>query len=128
MKIEIAPEKGVLKVVATGEFSLEEAQRTFLEITDAVVDHKSNRVLFDGREIQGNIPFIERVLYGRFVAEKSRELQVGEDSIFPKFAYVLKVPILDSTRLGENAAQSRGMLVKAFDSLDEALEWLGLSE
>src|SRR5262245_36109905 len=42
-----------------------------------------------------------------------------------QFAYVLQAPVLDPQRLGEIVAVNRGMWVKAFDNLADALGWLG---
>ena len=42
----------------------------------------------------------------------------------PKFAYALKSPVLDAERFGEIVARNRGMKVKAFESVQEAMDWL----
>jgi hypothetical protein len=44
----------------------------------------------------------------------------------PQFAYLLIPPVGDPQRLGENAAVNRGMFVKVFEDLDDALKWLGI--
>ena len=48
---------GLLNVVAGGEFSLEDAKQAFLEMLGAVVRHKAERILPDGR---GNPKDMER--------------------------------------------------------------------
>jgi hypothetical protein len=68
MRLDIHPRVDLLEVAATGEFSLEEAQRTFLELMEAVVFHKTDRVFFDSRSITGNPTTIERFYYGAFAA------------------------------------------------------------
>jgi len=129
MILTIIPEAGFLRAVVTGEFSLEEAQRTFLDIVDAVAKHQTDKILFDGREIVGEPHAIERFYYGEFTAEMCHKyLYKAEHRIVPMFAYLLKEPVLDPRRFGETVAGNRGMVVKAFDSLDEAQEWLGLTD
>ncbi|MBM4029921.1 MAG: hypothetical protein FJ280_31655 [Planctomycetes bacterium] len=123
MKVEIYPESDFLRTDVSGKFSLKEAKRTFLEILDAVTRYKVNKVLFDGRRIVGNPQTMERFYYGEFVAEAWR----GALPLVPKFAYVLEYPVLDPARFGETVAVNRGMIVKAFDNLDDALGWLGIS-
>jgi len=123
MKLEIHPESGFLRTDVSGEFSLEEAKRTFLEILDAVTRYKVNKVLFDGRRIAGNPQPMERFYYGEFVAEAWR----GVLPQVPTFAYVLEHPVIDPERFGETVARNRGMIVKAFDDLEDALGWLGKS-
>lgn len=125
MLLEIHPESGFLSVVATGQFSLEEAKRTFLQILEAISISKSTKVLVDGRELMGEPEFIERFYYGKFAAQKTANF--SGVSPLTLFAYVLKEPIRDPKRFGENVAVNRGMRVKVFDTPDEALRWLGIT-
>ena len=69
MNIETCPELDFLRVNATGNFSLEEAKRTFLEMLEAVARHKVKKVLFDGRRLTGEPKVMERFYYGEFVAQ-----------------------------------------------------------
>jgi hypothetical protein len=126
MSIAMSAGSGLLRVVARGEFSLPGAQRTFLEMLDAVVRHKAEKALFDGRELEGDPGTIQRFLYGEFAAEAVARY-VREHGIprAPQFAYVLQEPLLDPQRFGETVAVNRGMWVKAFDNLEDALGWLG---
>jgi hypothetical protein len=121
---EIHPDGDLLRVRATGEFSLEEAKRNFLEMMEAVALHKSKRVLVDGQTITGNPRAIERFYYGEFSADVVVQHQTRTGSGSIRFAYVLKEPVLDPKKFGETVAANRGMLIKVFDNLEEALEWL----
>jgi hypothetical protein len=127
MKLEICPESGFLRVGATGKFSLKEAKRSFLEMLDAVARYKVKKVLFDGRRITGNPDAMERFFYGEFAAQSVREYSDRGVSPNTQFAYVLEYPVLDSGRFGETVAVNRGMYVKAFDNLKEALRWIGIA-
>ena len=120
MQIEMRPESDLLSVHATGEFALEEAKRTFLELMEAVALYKSKQVLFDGRTLVGKPKTMERFYYGEFAARTAARF--GKDT---QFAYVLRPPVLDPERFGETVAVNRGMKVKTFESLTEALQWLG---
>ena len=127
MKVEVCPESGFLRVVAVGEFSLVEARRTFLEMLEAVARHKVSKVLFDGRELAGEPATMERFYYGEFAARAVAEFaDRGMLSRSTKFGYVLEEPVLDLGRFGETVAVNRGMCVKAFDNLQDALGWLGV--
>ena len=119
-------ESGLLKVEASGEFSLEEAQRAFLEILRAVAQYQGEKVLLDGRNVKGEPREIERFLYGEFAAQATRKLAY-EHGIFPWFAYVLHEPLRDPDRYGETVAQNRGMMIKVFETPGEAMVWLGLT-
>jgi hypothetical protein len=125
MMLEIRAESGLLRATATGEFSMEAAKRTFLEVLDAVAHHRAEKILLDGRELKGEPKTIERFLYGSFAAHAvATHLKRGAPRA-PQFAYVLHEPVFDPQRFGETVAVNRGMWVKSFDNLGDALEWLG---
>jgi hypothetical protein len=126
LKLEISPESGFLRVGALGKFSLKEAKRSFLEMLDAVARYKVKKVLFDGRRIKGEPETMERFYYGEFAAQSVREYSDRGVSRDTQFAYVLEHPVLDPARFGETVAVNRGMRVKAFDNLEDALGWLGI--
>ena len=116
----------LLRVQATGEFSLEEAKRTFLEIMEGLALQGTKRVLIDGRTITGDPETIERFYYGEFAAQTVVRYEVRGVSPATPFAYVLREPVLDPEKFGETVAVNRGMRVKVFDNPEEALEWLGI--
>jgi hypothetical protein len=125
MILSIGAGSGLLRVTATGEFSLAEAERTFLEILDAVARHQTEKILLNGRALQGDPNTIQRFLYGEFAAHAiARYITERGVSRASQFAYVLQEPVLDPQRLGEIVTVNRGMWVKAFDNLEDALGWL----
>ena len=125
--LEIRPESGILNVGAMGEFSLPEAERTFLEMLEAVARYEVAKVLFDGRSLKGAPKTMERFYYGEFAAGAIFKFRNRGVSPATKFAYVLKEPVLDPRRFGETVAVNRGMNVKAFDNLEDALGWLAIA-
>jgi len=127
MTQEIHAELEFLHVDAMGNFSLAEAKRLFLEMLDAIARHQSKKVLLDGRKLTGNIETIERFYYAEFAAHEVIEAAHQGVSPSTQFAYVLREPILDPQRFGETVAVNRGVLAKAFDNLEPALSWLGIS-
>jgi hypothetical protein len=44
---------GLLRVDASGDFSLEDAKQGFLEILEAVAQHKAEKILLDARTVKG---------------------------------------------------------------------------
>ena len=121
------PDRKLLWVSYSGDFSLAEAELTFHEILEGLERHKLNKVLVDGRQILGNPEPLERFYYGKYVSEAVAKAVNGTKIEVPRFAYVLKEPVLDPNHLGETAAVNRGMRVKAFDDLKAGLWWLGIS-
>jgi hypothetical protein len=126
MILRISAESRFLRVDATGDFSLVEAKRTFIETLEAVARNKVEKVLFDGRGLAGDPKIMERFFYGEFAARSVAQFTPRGVSASTQFAYVLKVPVLDPMRFGETVAVNRGMVVKTFDNLNDALEWLGI--
>jgi hypothetical protein len=116
-------ESGFLSVDASGDFSLEDAKLAFLEMLGAVVQYKAEKILLDGRNVNGNPRDIERFYYGEFAARETRNIVV-EHKIVPRFAYVLHEPLRDPARLGETVAMNRGMVIKVFENPEDATEWL----
>ena len=116
-------ESGLLSVDASGDFSLEDAKLAFLEMLGAVAQYKAEKILLDGRNVNGNPRDIERFYYGEFAARETRTIVV-EHKIVPRFAYVLHEPLRDPARLGETVAMNRGMVVKVFETPEDATEWL----
>jgi hypothetical protein len=125
--VKTSAESGLLRATIVGEFSLPEAEQHFLEILAAAAIHERDKILLDGREVQGNIETIERFLFGEFTAHAvARYTQERSPPRVPQFAYVIHEPILDPQRFGETVAVNRGMWVKVFDNLEEALRWLNV--
>ena len=116
-------QSGLLRVDASGEFSLEDAKQAFLEMLKAVGQHKAEKILLDARNVMGKPGDLERFYYGEFAARESHRMVV-EHKIVPRFAYVIHEPLRDPTRLGETVAVNRGMNVKTFETSEDANEWL----
>ncbi len=127
LKLSIRADEELLCATYSGKFSLAEAQETFLQIIEGIQQHKLQKILVDGRAITGEPSTLERFLYGEFAAEKVMTLRI-QHALFPRFAYVLIPPVLDLRRLGENVAVNRGMVIKTFENLDNALQWLGIDQ
>jgi hypothetical protein len=123
--VEIHPGPGALRAVVSGEFSMDEAKRTFLEILDAAARHRAGKVLIDGRELKGEPNIIQRFLFARFAAHAVASYPKRDAPRTSQFAYILREPMFEPRRFGETVAVNRGMWVRSFDNSDEALEWLG---
>jgi hypothetical protein len=126
MQITIHVQVELTIAIATGSFTLENAKKTFVELLEAVKTHNPKRVLFDARQLTGWPTDIERYQYAEFCAREVNKLSI-QDLPTPRFAYLMEVPILDHGRYGETVAINRGMDVKATDSHEEAMEWLGIT-
>jgi hypothetical protein len=117
---------GLLQATLTGEFTLEAAQTTFLEVLAAAAQHGTQKILLDGRALTGAPEPMERYYYGEFIARSVLRYRMSGSLRTSQFAYVLREPVLDPQRFGETVAVNRGMWVRIFDDLDGALAWLGI--
>jgi len=124
MTQRVTAKSDYLYVTAAGEFSLDEAQRRFLEMLESVAAFNARKVLFDGRTLVGEPKMMERFYYGEFAALSVARFANRGVSPATRFAYVLDEPMLDQDRFGETVAVNRGMRVKAFDNLEAARAWL----
>ena len=113
-----------LGVKLTGEFNLDEAQNSFLELLESVRRERTDKVLVDGTAMTGEPETLQRFLYAAFAAMAVSDFNQPPSVQILKFAYALKPPVLDPERLGESVALNRGMNVKAFESVEEARDWL----
>lgn len=127
MHHKISPEAGYLHIGSTGKFSLTEAKKRFVEMLEAMAQHKVGKVLLDGRALVGNPRLIERFYYGEFAAQTVLNFATRAGLPPTQFAYVLVVPMRDPGKFGETVAVNRGMNMKVFDNPDDALGWLGMA-
>jgi hypothetical protein len=127
LSIQFDSVRKLLLVSYGGEFSLSDAQSTFQEVLEAIVEHGVKKILVDGRQIDGDPEPLERFYYGKYVADAVSQTVNRMKIDVPRFAYVLEEPVLDPMRFGETVAVNRGMRVKAFDDIKRAEWWLGVS-
>ena len=127
LSIQIESERGLLCATYSGKFALPEAEITFHEILNALVNHKLKKVLIDGRQLTGDPEPLERFYYGKYVADAVSQAVNRKQIEVPRFAYVLRKPMLDPNRFGETVAVNRGMRVKTFEKIEQAEWWLGVA-
>jgi hypothetical protein len=83
----------------------------------------AEKILLDGRNVKGKPQDMERFHYSVFAARETHRIVV-EHNLVSRFAYVVHEPLRDRERLGETVAVNRGMDVKVFEILEDAIEWL----
>jgi len=128
MSLRGIPSADLLYVITDGDFTLDEATRNFGIMLDMVLANDSRKVLMDGRSIVGEPTAVQRYYYAAFASD-SVGLLIANEWMFdpPRFAYVLNEPVLDPLRLGQTVARKRGLDLKAFNDIDEAIRWLKVS-
>jgi hypothetical protein len=123
MVVSTSMETGYLRATARGDFVLSIANQAFFHMLDIAARANAERVLVDARAMFGAPRALERYLYGTFIAQAVERLSLrGKEP--PKFAYLLTPPMLHYGRLGEATARKRGMSVRAFETMNDAMTWL----
>ncbi len=123
MSIEVAVvvEDEYLCLRCTGLCSPAEVKMLISRTVDAVLEHRKSRVLIDANGVTGDLSTMERFDCSVFLAEEINLRALGK---LAKITVVAKEPPLDPQRFGETVAVNRGVNVKAFTVLDEAIAWL----
>jgi len=124
MNLDIAREKGFLRVRLTGEFSLAKANDRLVNVFEAVAQHGLRKVLVDCRQLKGEPTTLERFVHATFAVRQMDRF--ADTGIFrgTRFAYVGHEPLIDREHFGETVAANRGLNVKVTLTMQEALEWL----
>jgi hypothetical protein len=106
MLVKVTAEPRFIRVTSSGHFTSGEAEKTFLDVIAAVALHKADKVLLDGRKVKGEPTIIQRFYYSDFAARTVAEYAAESGNPAPRFAYVLKEPVLDPNRFGEKVARN----------------------
>ena len=123
----VTAESDYLYVTATGEFSLDEAQRRFLRHPGVGGRAQRDQGSLRREDARRRTAMMERFYYGEFAAQSVASFASRGLSPATRFAYVLEEPILHPERFGETVAVNRAMRARVFDNLEAARAWLELA-
>jgi hypothetical protein len=127
MLIEIKAEPEFLRVSAQGTVSLTALKENVPAILAAISQHQVRKVLFDARGLIGHFTDMERFEYVSFLAEKALQSNHRSLALVTRYAYVLIPGAVSPQKFGETVAFNRGLSLRAFENLEEALGWLGVT-
>jgi hypothetical protein len=120
------PQPDYLIVEIGGAFEAPEAVGGIDLILDACEKHKSAKVLMDIREVHGRPSDMDRFNFAEAFSTKYFERIKKQTIPHCRFAFLGSYPVLDPNRFGENVAVNRGVTIKNFIDLKEALDWLSV--
>jgi hypothetical protein len=122
IEIKIEYKDEILYCTATGEFTLNSARATFVELLESSIKNKAAGVLIDCRLLNiDNMSTMDTYSYAETVAN-----ELFNYNYFPKLAYLFTSKEINALRkFGENVAANRGAVVQLFDDITDALKWLG---
>lgn len=127
LTLAVFPAHGLLRVTVIGRYTRAAARDTIAPTIDMLIQHPLNRVLVDFRQVSGNPSTMDRYAFSVSLAEKfSAATRSGAD-VTTRFAFVGHEPMVDKRRFGETVAVNRGLNLKVLESMEEALNWLGIA-
>ncbi len=123
-KIEL--QSGYLLMTCEGHFE----PSLIGEFTDRVIEacknYQPSQFLVDYRHVEGEMSTLDRYNLGVIAAKKYLDEKLAGKISNCRFAFVGNHPLVDPKKFGETVAVNRGLNVKVFTEIKEALAWLGV--
>jgi len=118
MNMEFKPK--YLHVVIEGLFNLQRAEAIFDTIITACSERGQSKVLIDVRKLKGEIPILDRYDFGKHMARVAAQVA--------GIAFVASEEQVLPDRFLENVASNVGVITLVTTDIDEATQWLGVSD
>ncbi len=125
LRHELEQRPGYLYVALTGEFALGEALSMFRVVLQAAASRRLTRILIDSTRMHGTLSMEDRMQLGVFLAEEQARM-AAQFAETPRIAILAVAPVMDPGRFTQTVANNRGARLRAADSLQELLAWLGV--
>ncbi len=122
--IELQP--GYLLMTYEGNYEPSLADGFTSEVVGACEKHQPSQLLVDYRKVEGLMATMDRYNLASVFAKKYLEGKLSGKIQNCRFALVGNLPLVDPKRFGETVANNRGINLKVFTDMAEALEWLGV--
>jgi hypothetical protein len=126
LHFDVEPRVGYLYVTLTGELAVASAQASMRELLAIAARQRQPRMLIDCARLSGGdwTPD-DRYAFGSFLATEVQRV-ASQFPAFPRIAIYAVAPLMDPNRYTQTVANNRGAQVRASDSLQELLSWLGV--
>ena len=125
MRLELEPRGGYVYATVSGEVELSEAQGLFRELLAGAARYGFPRILMDCTRVTGTWNPEDRMAFGTFMAAEQQRM-AAQFGATPQVAILAVPPLMDPGRLTQTVANNRGARVRASDSLQELMSWLGI--
>jgi hypothetical protein len=122
-EIELRP--GYVYALLSGGFDIESAKSIYRGILQVAAGQRQPRILMDATRITGEMTMNDRLAFGSFMAEEQAGI-LGALPGGPQVAILAAPPIMDPGRFTQAVANNRGVRMRASESLQELLSWLGV--
>ncbi|HUO58752.1 MAG TPA: STAS/SEC14 domain-containing protein [bacterium] len=118
------PQSNYLRLSLEGDWDNDTIGKTSEQILDLCKKHQARRVLFDVRNLHGNPSVLERFNMATQFSLKYMKCLLGGEIQSSRFAVIGNHPLVDPHRFEETVSVNKGLPVKTFTDLDQALAWL----
>jgi len=125
LRFDIETRIGYVHAVISGAFTLDSAKDAFRGILQAAAGRAEPRILMDCTRITGEMTVQDRLEFGSYMAEQ-QSLVLGRLPGGPQVAILAVPPIMDPGRFTQAVANNRGVRMRASESPQELLSWLGV--
>jgi hypothetical protein len=125
LSYEIELRTGYIYATLGGAFDLESAKSVYRGLLQIAAAQRQPRILMDATRITGEMTMNDRLAYGSFMAEEQAGV-LGALPGGPQVAILAAPPIMDPGRFTQAVANNRGVRMRASESLQELLSWLGV--
>lgn len=123
--MDLEPRAGYLYAAVSGEFSLAGARAAYSNVLQTAARYQQSRILLDCTHITGELTMEDRLQFGIYLAEEQTRLR-GQLPQDPQVAILARPPVMDPGRFTQMVANNRGVRMRASESLQELLAWLGV--
>ena len=125
LKYSFVVKDNYVSVTVSGNFSLSDAKKMYIDALDTLVDKKLSKLFFNVYKVKGYVKTIDRYYLGEFAAlESLKYMEKGLLGLTASF-YGIE-PIIDPERFGELVARNLGLNIKVTTDKKEALQFLGV--
>lgn len=125
MQMRTAATDAVLYARVAGELDLPRAMRLYQELIQRWRADETPGILIDCRPLVGSLTDLQRYEVGVQVAGSYAALREAGGAL-PRIAMLALPPLIEPRRFIQTVASNRGARLRAFESVAEAAEWLGV--
>jgi hypothetical protein len=122
---EVEPRRGYVYATVSGPFDLAQALSGYRAVLQEAARCRLPRMLLDCTRVTGEMTVADRLAFGSFMAEEQQRMLVQLPEP-PQVAILAVPPIMDPGRFTQSVANNRGVRMRASESLQELLSWLGV--
>jgi hypothetical protein len=125
LKYSFVVKDNYVSVTVSGNFSLSDAKKMYIDALDTHMDKKLSKLFFNVYKVKGYVKTIDRYYLGEFAALKSlKYMEKGLLGLTASFYGIES--IIDPERFAELVARNLGLKIKVTTDKNESFQFLGV--